>query len=184
MHRSTPFTLDGIALGCWLAWLERSHPDRFAKLARFAPWAVAASLAAIVGLAVSGIRAESLIALGRSPAALLGGALVVLARVGLWNRLLEFPFLRHAGARCYALYLLHPLPLVSFRVIVENARKAGTSAPGWTFALLTVGTLAASFAIAEISWRVIEEPALRLKRYLPYRGRRHAPDLAEVATGR
>lgn len=171
LHRFTPMTLDPIALGCWLAWFNQRHPDRFARLARIAPFVAAGSFLALLGLGLSRVSFLSLIAFGRLPAGLLGAALVVIAKCGLWHPVLTGRFLVYCGRRCYGLYLLHVIPLMGVAWWLKD--RVGS----WALVFESAAMLGASFLLAEISWRCLEGPAQTLKRFLPY----HSPDSRTLA---
>lgn len=64
-------------------------------------------------------------------------------------------FLRYSGIISYGLYLLHKIPFGAVQMLGLD-RRAWVPAP---FILLT------SYALAMISWNVLEKPFLRLKRY-------------------
>jgi peptidoglycan/LPS O-acetylase OafA/YrhL len=64
-------------------------------------------------------------------------------------------FLRYSGIVSYGLYLLHKIPFGAVQMLGLD-RRAWVPAP---FILLT------SYALAMVSWNVLEKPFLRLKRY-------------------
>jgi peptidoglycan/LPS O-acetylase OafA/YrhL len=81
--------------------------------------------------------------------------------------LLRFRPLVRVGKISYGLYLYH-LPLLELMRWLGKKAAAATGADfGWVFVVLE---LAAFFLVAELSWRFIESPILRLKdRYAPSR---------------
>jgi len=64
-------------------------------------------------------------------------------------------FLVYTGTISYGLYLLHKLPLDALQMIWPDSHL---------LIVLTVG-ISASYVLAALSWRFIEQPFLRLKRY-------------------
>jgi peptidoglycan/LPS O-acetylase OafA/YrhL len=83
----------------------------------------------------------------------------VTARQGVARAVLSGPVLVYVGQRSYALYLWH----YAFATWFNNLDVLGYA--------LTVG---ASFAAAEVSWRLVESPALALKARLEPRADRAA----------
>jgi peptidoglycan/LPS O-acetylase OafA/YrhL len=81
--------------------------------------------------------------------------------------------LRFFGRYSYALYIVH------YQVMVELDRRwdaftiGGSDLAGRV--VFTVFTTGIAIAIAWVSWRLIEQPCLSLKRFLPYRGEQAVP---------
>lgn len=68
-------------------------------------------------------------------------------------RAMSIPFLVYVGKRSYGLYLWHEVPNVIGPI--------GTGKIGWLIRAIIVYAL--SFALAELSWRLVESPFLRRK---------------------
>ena len=93
---------------------------------------------------------------------------------------LKVRLLRLVGERGYAIYLFHvPVILVGYDlfrtetvrgVLVPVCEAVGTSVPMYACFFLYV--VAASMALAWVSWVVVERPCLGLKRYFPNAGTR------------
>jgi peptidoglycan/LPS O-acetylase OafA/YrhL len=83
------------------------------------------------------------------------------------RRLLAWPPLLWAGLISYSLYLWHPA-LVSKLVLSDFDEQHGAI-------LATLVMLAGSFALAAVSFYLVERPALRLGRRLASGGRRETP---------
>lgn len=79
------------------------------------------------------------------------------------GRAMSIPFLVYVGKRSYGLYLWHEVPNVIGPI--------GTGKVGWLIRAVIVYAL--SFALAELSWRLVESPFLRRKhkRYKNVSGR-------------
>ena len=70
--------------------------------------------------------------------------------------------LGYTGQISYGLYLYHPIVFTAVRLIWHRL--------GWRESLAVDGLrVAASFAVASLSWRYIERPLLRLKDRFQYR---------------
>jgi peptidoglycan/LPS O-acetylase OafA/YrhL len=144
---------DSLAIGCWAALM----------LARGAPavpqWAAPASLAAIAAcfLLVPWMNFAMLSFGFTLFAAVCALAIVALLTTrGLANRLLSSEPMQYIGRRSYGLYLYH-MPVF---LALERFRVDGDPA---SMALVTMLRIAATFAVAEISYRSIEAWAARLK---------------------
>jgi peptidoglycan/LPS O-acetylase OafA/YrhL len=162
-----PSRIDTLAWGGLLASIAASG-RRATWLPAFVPAAVIAVggvwlyygrfSTADAGTQVIGYSAVAILCAGAVDEASRGGALV--------QRLMDQPLLRTFGKYSYALYIFHVY--IMFEVIPRVDRPAND----WTDLLvrivLAILTIGISFAVAWISWRVIEEPALRLKRYFRY----------------
>jgi peptidoglycan/LPS O-acetylase OafA/YrhL len=79
-----------------------------------------------------------------------------------WRLLLTAPPLLYIGKRCYGFYVWQCL--VGMAIARLTPRSLQTD-----YRLLTaLGWLAATAAVAAISWSLLERPALRLKRFFPH----------------
>ena len=87
-----------------------------------------------------------------------------------WPRMLSAGWLRAFGKYSYALYLIH-LPVM--RLVREYVFNPGEyemlGIPRWIAQVLFYAAAAApAFALAWLSWRVVEAPILKLKAWFPY----------------
>jgi peptidoglycan/LPS O-acetylase OafA/YrhL len=177
-----PTRMDALAVGAALAGLAREP----------GAWKVVARRALPVAVATSGVllvifHRESLVSTsvltqtaGYPALALLGASAVVSAvgapagtlRAWFWNQ----PVLRFFGRYSYGLYAWHPFAISLFRehVLPVDALPVvgGSHLPG--NALFVAISFAISIGVALMSWHVIEQPFLRLKRLVPYRAARQA----------
>jgi peptidoglycan/LPS O-acetylase OafA/YrhL len=192
-HRHMLLTrCDGLALGALLADLmydrKRVVANRRAYLGGFAAVGVIAALAWRVGCplmasldgstpAMWAIRA---FALSTAASCWLYFALVgvvLLCQESPTLSLLRDRRLVHLGTISYGIYLYHPFVLI----FVPMAREAlGIKLAPW---MLDVAEIGACIGLAEVSWRLVERPLLRLKDRFPY-GRapsaaNHRPHLLE-----
>lgn len=190
LYTLTPCRLDGLALGALVAALvyEGWRPDRFAKW--FAPFAALAYLVVLAseiarpipepgraytyswfvcgpGFTLLSLAASGLLLLALSPAA-----------APRLSHVLRADWLRSFGKYSYGIYLLH-LPVRSLlRDALFGPAEAGgqplIAFPAWGGsqlfgqALFYPLLIAVGWLVGWLSWRVIEGPALRLKRYFPY----------------
>jgi len=174
----TPCRLDTLATGAALAVLA-ARPDGLRRLAGPAPIAFAASLA-LVALASSLGGVADPLARGRSPGMQTAGFTLLCTAWGsllVWlvtagvdapiARLFESAPLRSLGRYSYAIYLVHlPIALwVQQRIGEDAVRRHFAWAQLGGFA----ATAALSYLLARVSWALLEEPMLRLKRRFPYR---------------
>ncbi len=178
LHRMTPLALDGLAIGSYLAWVVRTQPIRMNQLVRFSLPTFIVSAIVIYGFGKVSIPFAAVMLIGRAVVSIGGCALVLMAVAGpeAVGRSLSWRPLRVLGKYCYGLYLLHPIVVV--KAITKThwlaVRLPRTLLPlAWIACL--VGGLAASLALAWISWRFIESPCLSLKRFFPYRPARTGP---------
>ncbi len=175
----------GVLAACWLHRRPGRAPWRPGPARRLSLLAGAALAVGVVGAAVIAMFSISSIAahapvlnalvalyhLGMLQALNLAAAIAVVAMLGAWPHRAEAAgaFLiapmaaaavRTTSRLSYGLYLIH-LPLFT---VASNA-TAGTSWAGWPAYLLS---LAASFALAALAWRLVEAPALAWRdRHLP-----------------
>lgn len=175
----SPTRCDGLALGAVVA---LAHGEGPAALDRWVRWArpTAAALGAVVGVATIlgyghwGEWRSSLLGPGLLGVAVLGAALLVLALGDSLDsplrRMLRNPLLRAAGIRSYALYLFH-MPVAEIcessglNAVVTDLSESSTL----TFVLRIGLQTALAFGTAEATLRLVERPAMRLRRRFPYR---------------
>jgi peptidoglycan/LPS O-acetylase OafA/YrhL len=89
---------------------------------------------------------------------------------GALGRALRSPFLRKFGKYSYAMYVLHSVPY-NLTVEAVGALRASGLAPALILLLKCLyfpAIVSVAFGAAWVSWRVIEEPFLKLKRFFPY----------------
>jgi peptidoglycan/LPS O-acetylase OafA/YrhL len=82
-------------------------------------------------------------------------------------RTLGHPALRAVGKYSYAIYVFHfPLTHAVVRWLPKAVINAGGLASVAMFTATFIAVFAVSFAVALVSWRLLEQPALGLRRYL------------------
>ena len=185
-----PFThLDPLALGAWFASVWRDPDAR----ARVRSWLAAARSArgrrvAITALVL--VDAVVLVAVNRSASAgaalrMIAPAIIAIACVSVvavavvapngWAaRALTAEPLRALGRIRYGVYALHPLLIF--------ALTGGARVPTAHVVPLRLVAIAAAIGLAALSWRVLEQPALRLKdRWAPTSGGAESSVLTRAA---
>jgi peptidoglycan/LPS O-acetylase OafA/YrhL len=146
--------LDGLMAGALLALAVRSNtfqPERFVGIA----WA---ALVVAVPLAFA-TEADGARWIVFSLSAAASTAFVYLALFsvrGLLYRVLQNRFLVYTGTISYGLYLLHKIPFDAGKMLHMDRH------PVLALPILLI----ASYALAAISWKLLEQPFLRLKRCL------------------
>ena len=175
----TPFRLDGLAVGAWLA-VQATSPaawDRVRTVA--ARWSAVALAAFAVFVATPfGIWAPArngavFSSLGYTVIALCGGVFVVQATApqGLLRGLCQQPLLRYIGRVSYGMYIWHVVVGAGLAALL---RPLALPTAGLEL-LLPVWALS-TLAVAAFTYRFYEAPLLRLKsRWAPSVG---LPDLA------
>ena len=90
-------------------------------------------------------------------------------RHSLLVRVFDASWLRFLGRYSYSLYLLHLFVMRGLERTPIAPNRVGTVGGHATpaLALFAVATIAVSCLLALVSWRLVEGPALRLKRYFP-----------------
>jgi peptidoglycan/LPS O-acetylase OafA/YrhL len=154
---ASPFTRsDGLAIGCAVALLltARGQKPFTVTAGRLLRAATVVGVAATVWAVMRGSNANpATFELGIPIAILAAAAAVVTTVGGCWPALtavLEIPPLRWIGQRSYGIYLYH-FPIF-YALYTESAHPRNK--------LLAMGV---SIAVAAVSYRLIESPALRLK---------------------
>jgi peptidoglycan/LPS O-acetylase OafA/YrhL len=163
----TPCRVDTIVLGVLCAWAVR-RPRVRAALRPARLWAVAVALAAALAAAQVVDVGRAFALFGYSAVGLLSACVLLLALVderGPLAAVLRSAALQRAGGVAYGLYLLHqPVQGLAHALVLGAAPRLGTAAE----AAVTAGAFAASFALAELSWRVLERPLVALGQRLRY----------------
>lgn len=152
-------TYTPICLGVALARLlhrPRSHARIAAVLGRrSAPIALAAAIVALIALAPADIAGAPRLAIQLAMAGLIG-SIVLQPRCTL-TRVLERRAIARIGTISYGMYLYHLWCLQAARTIL------GPAEPGGVVALFVI-ELALTIAVAEISFRIVEQPILAFAR--------------------
>ena len=177
VYHFTPFRLDGLAAGAFIA-LSLREPAARTTLVRYSTRVgiVAAVVAALLYGPLPLPDSLSMLldfSIGFSALCIAFGALlarvVLAAPRSLLARVLSWPALVTLGTHSYAMYLVHvPLLRVVSKVAVPPQWSGSLRWPllwviGYTaaLALLTLGA-------AIVSWNLCEKHFLALKRYVPY----------------
>jgi peptidoglycan/LPS O-acetylase OafA/YrhL len=183
--------VDVLGVGAMLALLYRGDEFVWARTRALAPLLGTAALAAFVTSGITRGVAEShrslMQTIGYSAVALGMGALIAdaLGTTGHCSplaRIFSGKPLRVLGKYSYCLYVVH-YPLMTIVdllwVHVRIAPVLGSRLPSWFAYGATLFTL--SFAIAWVSWRVLEAPMLSLKNRFGFESAR--PVVPAVGTG-
>ena len=173
-YRATPTHMDGLLLGALLAILGWEKSSALAKAwTRLRPAVLGVTTLSILGLFVltHGFNDYDgrVITFGYASLALFFASVVSIVVDGalspFFKRLLTSRPLRACGRVSYGMYLLH-WPLVVFSVPVLEKWQADV-APSITGVAIGLGAIALGIAItyvlAEVSFRFVETPFLRLK---------------------
>ena len=158
----TPFRMDELAAGAFIALLKTSPADELARYRQPAKYLAIASGICFVGLAalVPDFRAKTNSMLfnvaGYSLATLGCAGLLAYClslKEGLFYSILSHPWMRYIGAISYMCYLIHA-PILDWLGAVSNLPRS-------------VLALAATLAFAAISWHLVEKPLLERGRRVP-----------------
>jgi peptidoglycan/LPS O-acetylase OafA/YrhL len=165
--------IDVLGVGALLALMYRGDRSWWARVQALAPWCGAAAFAAFVLIAVTrGVDASHdpvMQTIGYSAVALAMGSLVAsLLRIDRstvpLGRLFSARSLRTLGKYSYCLYIVH-YPLMAVMDLawthVHIQPLFGSQLPAWTAYGAVLA--ASSFAIAWVSWRLLESPMLAMK---------------------
>ena len=171
------FTLarcDALLLGAAGATLERWRPGgAWWATARRVAWGAAAALA-VLAVARRGLRFDDpwVLAVGQTLIAIVCAVAVVGAARSQGGstaaRLMRAGWLRTLGKYSYALYLV-TLPMAHAFDALWPAGVSAVPAAIQPLAAMawSLAALGASLAVAWLSWRLLEQPILSLKRYVP-----------------
>ena len=173
-----PARMDSLAVGAAFA-LAIRNVAWWQVARRWAPIAGAVAVPGLLGIGLwkKTVDPESfpIQTVGFMLTTALAGALLVTALAGASEgrirRLLASRILRRTGRYSYALYIFHNL--LVFRItnhlfsVSQLPRIGGSQLAGQLLFLVTATAL--SFGLAWLSWHGLEQPFLRLKRFLPYR---------------
>lgn len=164
----TWFRLDGLAAGAVLAiWARSEYCDRHTAH-RIAPILLGALVViSLVGsrFGIFGTKTAVAVALRYTQAYLFFAPLFILTlmyRDTLWTAVLRRPFMQLSGALSYCLYLVH-LSVGDFYQFLYTRQHAIRFGPSSTVLVRGVCFIGASFAIALLSRKYLEEPFLALK---------------------
>ena len=149
--------------GVALAALEPALATRLRQSPHGGWWArgalaLAAALLAAEVYAPARLHGLHLLLASLGTSALVGAALALQWATGRCWRALGSRPLRWLGVRSYGIYLIH------LGVIGHLLARLGGHTPAVTFLLLAGATALLSAAIADLLWRFVERPALRLRR--------------------
>ena len=108
---------------------------------------------------------------------LLGLALTSDGRIDLLGRVLSSGWLRYIGKVSYGIYLLHYPIFVLWARFLRTETFCQTDVARNLLAF--AGQMALAIVVAAISWRLFEQPILRLKERFPSGSRMHWPEAEE-----
>lgn len=167
---TTPFRLDSLAMGAFIASCRFSGQRRWLQRAAPLALSIAGLAAAIIALAERGYRPDgwwSQTAGYSIVAVLFASAIAIILDPGpiakRFVRLLEIKLLMYLGHRSYAIYLFHMPVFVLMDVMYHRRLEAQDSTGTLDVQSAFLGFLAC-LVLAEISWHVLENPFLKMKR--------------------
>lgn len=160
---------DSLFLGVLLALLMRERPVAAVKLGSF-PGLVPILLGGCFTIALiePSFDKEPMRSLGTSLFALTYAAILLRSQVtqgGATNRILRIKFLGWLGRRAYFVYLTHFTVLVVVHGLVSKQDPRNRTPEDFA---VTVLALAVTLLAAEVSWRLIEAPAIRAGHRVAY----------------
>jgi peptidoglycan/LPS O-acetylase OafA/YrhL len=173
-----PCRIDTLAVGGFIALALRGNGMTVARLRRLAPFVGGTGLAVVAALYLSLDRLfpayPRVVIAGFSALAAFFGAVLVIAVTSPPDRPLHRafnnPLLRTFGKYSYALYVVHLA--VAFQLIRFVGERQWVQPVAGSYLVTNVIfsalATAVSLAIAWVSWHVLENPILGLKRYFPY----------------
>jgi peptidoglycan/LPS O-acetylase OafA/YrhL len=186
----TPCRLDALCLGAFLALLDEPQKEWLRHNGRFVALSALACLAAIAAyqghlnpLVESGVgwpgthSSRLMLTVGITALAVFFTCAVFRCIAGgRMTRALEAPVLRWIGKRSYGIYVFHQLVLDQLAARLVKVRGL-QGLPGYQMKfVILVLTAGVVLPLAALSYRFVELPFLRMKRFFP------APAGAEFAT--
>lgn len=181
LYTSTLTHADGLAAGAWVAAYRQSERAQPRSLWILAAGAMAAFDLALLFLIEGGLYLGSrrTVVLASSWASIAFGALIYLAvsrpSTSRLNVSLSSHWLVYLGQRSYSLYLIHWVLYWQIRLQIQEFAAPVVSHDVLIF-LVGVSTLCLSLAVAELMYRFIEQPFLRMKtRWLGAKRLENAP---------
>lgn len=169
----TPTHLDGIALGCAVAIATQlpSVKEWLARRWKAIAWSALAAFAAGAAILRKPLYASDIrVQLFAIPAISISTAALVFAAAehrlpSLFSAALRNRILVYFGARSYGLYLIHFPLMIELRLLSAETRwKLALVHPARTFTVTEILGIALSILLAEVCWRLVEQPAQRLKK--------------------
>jgi peptidoglycan/LPS O-acetylase OafA/YrhL len=171
IYMLTWFRLDGLASGALIAmWARSTYATRRNSLYLCASLLTAAAVLTALGLpfGIMGSKTPVSIALRTTQAYLVFGSvfvLIVMYRDTIWTAPLRWRFMQLSGALSYCLYLVHLSIGDGYQYLLTRSGISLTNYLGASGTVLFRATavIAASFAVAAVSRKYLEEPCLALK---------------------
>jgi len=176
-HMFTLARLDSIAFGCLAALWLRSPTCTLARWRVRSYQFLGFGLGSTVLARILMHRNSSIVSytfLAMAFTGLLGISLISDPRSSLLGRSLSLDWLRQIGKISYGLYLWH-LPLFILWVRFLGSQHFLRSYPVARNLLSFVSLLLVVLVVASISWRIFEQPILRLKKIFPSGSEMHWP---------
>lgn len=177
IHAFTFCRLDAISMGSLAAIWFRSGASTTTLWRRQSHLCILIGLIGVVLARVlfhqeSTVVSYAFIAIGF--AGILGSALASSTDASLTGRLLSVSSLRYIGRISYGLYLTH-MPLFLIVTDIMHSRRIGIGSPILSNMFGAVVQFIIVFAVASLSWQLLETPILRLKSYFPSGSSFHWP---------
>jgi len=162
----TPFHMDGLVIGSWIALAARSNPEILRKIARWTPIPLLVLTLGLVAVRQGlPIFDRYAITLGILFVSALTGSVLCWILVNGAPRFLERNPLNSIGRYSYAMYLFHwPLLVAMYdRKMFERMGEFRTTGAG--IFSVAIATIVVAYLLAWISWHAFERHFLDLKRY-------------------
>jgi len=163
-----PSRMDSLAAGAFLACAYR-NPLLWSRVLHARKWIATTALVSILVLLITFHTVDKLAPVAQLvafPSLVALGSIIVASAVG-GSAWLSGSAMRFVGKISYGMYVWH---LVVMRLLLTKVSVPETTSPRawWMFyAVMALGTVGGTIVVALISWHVIEQPFLRLKRFVP-----------------
>jgi peptidoglycan/LPS O-acetylase OafA/YrhL len=176
LYGLTPFRLDSLAMGALVASCRLG--DLKDRLNRFAPVLFSVALAGVVAIAItenSSPFGNLVQTAGYTIFAVMSGTLIAMIADGHrfavpFRRVFDSSLLRYLGRRSYAIYIVHA-PILIVTVNLSRERQLPDDAGIRDIVYFAIAVVV-TIIVSELSWHILENPFLRLKRRFP-RGSAH-----------
>jgi peptidoglycan/LPS O-acetylase OafA/YrhL len=163
-----PSRMDSLAAGAFLACAYR-NPLLWSRVLHARKWIATTALVSILVLLITFHTVDKLAPVAQLvafPSLVALGSVIVASAVG-GSAWLSGSAMRFVGKISYGMYVWH---LVVMRLLLTKVSVPDTTSPRawWMFyAVMALGTIGGTIVVALVSWHVIEQPFLRLKRFVP-----------------
>jgi peptidoglycan/LPS O-acetylase OafA/YrhL len=169
IYRWTPFRLDGLLMGAVVA-IAYAHRITIKPIFAYAAFSLGLIGTWLTAYSSGAWKLGGMTRFGFTFVAIMyTGLLIITLTNAYWGRVMRLDILRQIGFYSYCMYIVQPYMLAKVQGWIQFIPITWANHIVLTHIVIFTACVASSYAIARVSWALLERPLLGLKKYFVYK---------------